>query len=48
MENVRVHGHEVNGLNEALAIEATDEPGDGGAHHTYLIDLKADENDFSA
>ena len=29
--------HKVNGLNEALKIVATDEPGAGGAHHDYAI-----------
>lgn len=30
--------HIVNGLNEALRITVTDEPGQGGACHRYLID----------
>ena len=29
--------HKVNGLNEALDIIVTDEPGAGGANHEYLI-----------
>lgn len=29
--------HKVNGLNEALAIEVLDEPGEGGACHEYRI-----------
>lgn len=29
--------HKVNGLNEALKIEVTDEPGQGGACHRYEI-----------
>jgi hypothetical protein len=30
--------HKVNGLNEALAITACDEPGPGGANHVYEIE----------
>src|ERR1700761_8855443 len=29
--------HKVNGLNEALTINAIDEPGAGGANHQYLL-----------
>ena len=29
--------HKVNGLNEAIKIEATDEPGAGNAHHKYRL-----------
>ena len=29
--------HKVNGLNDALKIVATDDPGSGGANHAYLI-----------
>lgn len=29
--------HKVNGLNEALTLEVTDEPGQGGANHAYLV-----------
>lgn len=29
--------HKVNGLNEAIAITSTDEPGPGGANHEYHI-----------
>lgn len=32
-----ITSHKVNGLNEALKIEATDEPGAGGANHEYAI-----------
>jgi hypothetical protein len=32
-----ITSHKVNGLNEALKIEATDEPGAGGANHIYTI-----------
>lgn len=34
--------HKVNGLNEALQILVTDEPGSGGASHKYVIHLLAD------
>lgn len=30
--------HRLNGLNEAIAITATDEPGPGGANHCYLLE----------
>lgn len=33
----RITTHAHNALNDALIIEATDEPGIGGAHHEYLI-----------
>lgn len=33
---MHVHGHEVNAMNDALAISA-DAPGDGGASHRYRI-----------
>ncbi len=29
--------HKLNGLNEALDIQVTDEPGAGGANHCYII-----------
>lgn len=29
--------HQINGLNEAIQIQARDEPGHGGANHDYLI-----------
>lgn len=29
--------HKVNGLNESLRVEALDEPGPGGASHSYAI-----------
>ena len=29
--------HKVNGLNEALAVQALDDPGQGGASHVYLV-----------
>lgn len=29
--------HKLNGLNEALAIDVLDEPGQGGANHQYMI-----------
>lgn len=29
--------HKVNGLNERIEIHATDEAGDGGANHNYII-----------
>ena len=29
--------HKVNGLNEAIKIEAMDEPGSGGANHQYRV-----------
>jgi len=32
-----ITSHKINGLNDALKIEATDEPGPGGAHHDYAI-----------
>lgn len=32
--------HKVNGLNEAIKIEAIDEPGPGGANHEYAIYLE--------
>jgi hypothetical protein len=32
-----ITSHKVNGLNEALTIEACDQPGDGGAEHYYEI-----------
>jgi hypothetical protein len=33
--------HKVNGLNEAIRIDVTDEPGAGGASHEYLIQVFA-------
>jgi hypothetical protein len=30
--------HRINGCNEALTVEAHDEPGSGGANHLYLIE----------
>lgn len=35
--------HKVNGLNEALQILVTDEPGAGGAHHSYIITVNERE-----
>lgn len=32
-----LHSHKVNGCNDALKIEACDEPGSGGANHVYDI-----------
>lgn len=32
-----ITSHKVNGLNEALTIKATDDPGAGGANHVYEI-----------
>jgi len=32
--------HKVNGCNEKLRVWASDEPGNGGAHHVYTIDPK--------
>lgn len=32
-----VTDHRVNGLNDALTVLATDEPGPGGANHSYSI-----------
>lgn len=32
-----ITGHKVNGLNEGILIEATDEPGSGGANHEYAM-----------
>jgi len=32
-----ITAHKVNGCNEALKIEAVDEPGSGGANHVYDI-----------
>lgn len=29
--------HKVNGLNEAIKIQATDQPGPGGANHSYIL-----------
>lgn len=37
--------HKVNGLNEALKILVTDEPGSGGANHEYQIFLRIDPED---
>lgn len=37
--------HKLNGLNEALNIIVTDEPGQGGANHEYEIHLMADPGD---
>lgn len=31
--------HKTNGVNEALVIEVMDDPGPGGAHHVYDIDI---------
>jgi len=35
--------HKVNGLNEALTIKVTDEPGQGNACHEYEVSLQKDE-----
>lgn len=40
-----VTDHKVNGLNEAIAITAADEPGPGGANHRYDLTLKREEED---
>lgn len=32
--------HKLTGLNEALTIKALDEPGAGGAHHEYGIEVR--------
>lgn len=32
-----ITSHRINSLNEALTIQALDEPGSGGAHHVYQI-----------
>ena len=37
MEPVQVHGHEVNGLNDWLTIDAVDDTGPGGANHLYRV-----------
>lgn len=34
--------HKLNGLNEHINITVTDEPGQGGACHEYVMDLIAD------
>lgn len=31
--------HKLNGLNDAIKITVMDEPGSGGAHHYYRLDL---------
>lgn len=36
-----ITSHKVNGLNDALNIQALDEPGQGGARHIYAITFKA-------
>lgn len=36
--------HQVNQLNEAVRIIATDEPDEGGAHHTYLLQYGPEGN----
>lgn len=33
----QITDHKVNGLNDSLIVAATDEPGAGGANHTYVI-----------
>lgn len=33
-----LHDHKLTGLNEAISIRATDQPGPGGANHSYTID----------
>lgn len=35
-----ITSHKVNGLNEALTIMVTDEPGAGGANHEYAITFR--------
>lgn len=32
-----LHDHKLTGLNEAISIRATDDPGPGGANHSYTI-----------
>lgn len=39
-----ITSHKVNGLNEALKVVASDEPGPGGASHCYLVYV--DESKF--
>lgn len=36
-------GHKVNPANDKLTVLVHDEPGQGGAHHCYSIDVPADE-----
>jgi len=38
--------HKVNGLNEAIAIRAVDEPGSGGANHKYEIAIPLQQVPF--
>lgn len=38
---IEITSHKVNGLNEALKVMAKDEPGQGGAHHRYVIEWQA-------
>ena len=40
--------HKVNGLNDALAIEALDEPGPGGACHLYSIRTDEPRSEYQA
>ena len=39
-----ITSHKANGLNEVLFINATDEPGSGGACHEYMITMDAGVN----
>lgn len=40
-----IETHKVNGLNEAILIEALDAPGSGGANHEYRLSLIQSEGD---
>lgn len=37
--------HKVNGLNDAITINVTDDPGDGGANHEYNLTLEGGTSD---
>lgn len=37
-----ITSHKINGLNDAIKILVIDEPGAGGANHTYRLSLLAD------
>lgn len=41
-----ISDHKVNGLNEAIEINAVDEPGPGGANHKYQLLLKDERARF--
>lgn len=38
-----ITSHKVNGLNEAITIRVTDEPGSGGANHAYEVSIPLQE-----